>query len=243
MEHRTGRRRFLSRIDNVVIHSPGMDLQSTLGPARFLLVGLDGEFVRHAMEQRFRNVPKCFDWLDELPRSASLHSLRSFSQWLVQEIDRPGSLMADPGKARRHAERLLLDLFVECLAGAVPQASESTRDISLSQVRKAQAWIDANLHEPIGIEEMAGAVGVGVRSLQSSFKKVLGCSPHAFLLRRRLEVARQRLSAGEQASVTSVATTLGFFELGRFAQRYRQHFGESPSATLARNHRRRWDDS
>jgi len=245
MAHRIGRRRcFLSRADNVVVHSPGMELQSTLGPARFLLVGLEGGFVRHAMEQRFSKVPQYLDWVDELPRSPNLQSLRSFSTWLVTEIDSPGSLLADAGEARRHAERLLLSLFVECLAEAVPHPGESIKDTSLTQVRKAQAWIDANLHEPVGVEEMAGAVGVGIRSLQFSFKRVLGCSPRAYLLRRRLEVARQQLlSAGEEASVTSVATTLGFFELGRFSARYRQHFGESPSATLARSHRRRWEES
>jgi AraC-like DNA-binding protein len=240
MEHRTGRRRrLLSTTDNVVVHSPGIELQSTLGPARFVLVGLDGEFVRHAVAQRFRKLPTYGDWPGELPRSANLQALRSFSAWLVTEVDTPGSLLADSPNSRRHAERLLLSLFVECLTETIPQADDSIRDISLAQVRKAQAWIDANLHEPIGVEEMASAAGVGVRSLQFSFKRVLGCSPRAFLLRRRLEVARQRLLAGGEASVTSVATTLGFFELGRFSQRYRQHFGESPSATLARSHLRR----
>jgi AraC-like DNA-binding protein len=235
MEHCTGRRQpFVSCTGNVVVHSPGMDLRATLGPAKFLLVGLDGEFVRHAMEQRFRKLPGYRDWLDELPQSSKLQSLRSFSTWLVNEIDTPGSMLADAGKARQHAERLLLSLFVECLAEAAPQASESVEDTSLAQVRKAEAWIDAHLCEPIGVEEVALAVEVGIRSLQMSFKRVRGCSPQAFILRRRLEVARQMLlAAGEASSVTAVAMQLGFFELGRFSQRYRQHFGETPSATLA----------
>jgi transcriptional regulator GlxA family with amidase domain len=33
---------------------------------------------------------------------------------------------------------------------------------------------------------------------------------------------------------TQIATNLGFYELSRFSQRYREHFGETPSATLAR---------
>jgi AraC-like DNA-binding protein len=32
--------------------------------------------------------------------------------------------------------------------------------------------------------------------------------------------------------VTDVATELGFLELGRFAVKYRQIFGETPSSTL-----------
>lgn len=34
--------------------------------------------------------------------------------------------------------------------------------------------------------------------------------------------------------VSRIAMDIGFFELGRFAARYREHFGETPSATLAR---------
>ena len=66
-----------------------------------------------------------------------------------------------------------------------------------------------------------------------SFKRVRGKSPREIIMRRRLEIARQMLLSAEQdATITDVATSLGFFELGRFAQRYRQLFGEAPSMTL-----------
>ena len=57
------------------------------------------------------------------------------------------------------------------------------------------------------------------------------------MTRRRLESARRIAAVAADADsqkVTDIATTLGFFELGRFAQRYRQHFGETPSTTLGR---------
>jgi AraC-like DNA-binding protein len=239
MEHRGARSTHISHPGNVVVHSPGMDLQSILNPARFLLVSLDGSFVRSAMNQRFRRLPSYPDWLDVLPQSANLDSLRSFTSWLVSGFEAPGSPLAHVGKARLHAERLLLSLFVECLAEAAPVASEAVVDAGLAHVRQAEEWIDANLGETIGVEEVAAATGVGVRSLQMSFKRVRGCSPQAFITRRRLEAARQMLlRADQEATVTAIAMTLGFFELGRFSQRYRQHFGEPPSATLARGTRR-----
>jgi transcriptional regulator GlxA family with amidase domain len=72
-----------------------------------------------------------------------------------------------------------------------------------------------------------------------SFRRVRGCSPRDFIIRRRLEAARQMLIAsGHQATVTTVAMSLGFLELGRFSQRYRQQFGERPSTTLMRSRAR-----
>jgi AraC-like DNA-binding protein len=235
MEHRGSRGTHVSHRDNVLVHSPGMDLESILNPAKFLLVSLDGRFVRSALVQRFRRLPPYSDWLNVLPHSASLHSLRSFTSWLVSELDTPGSPLAESAKARLHAERLLLSLFVECLAEAAPVASEAVVDAGLAQVRKAEEWIDAHLGEPISVEEVAAAVGVGVRSLQMTFKRVRGYSPLAFVTHRRLEAARlMLLHADQKATVTAIATMFGFFELGRFAQRYRQRFGENPSVTLAR---------
>jgi AraC-like DNA-binding protein len=62
-------------------------------------------------------------------------------------------------------------------------------------------------------------------------------TPHAFFLRRRLNEARQLLlrEDAERRNVTDIALSLGFSELGRFAVRYREMFGETPSQTLKRS--------
>jgi len=43
------------------------------------------------------------------------------------------------------------------------------------------------------------------------------------------------LPAHESLWPSEIAMSLGFFELGRFSQRYRHLFGETPSTTLARS--------
>ena len=99
-----------------------------------------------------------------------------------------------------------------------------------------EAWIEANLTEPIGVEEMAGLAGVSSRSVQTAFRRVRGCTPMQYVQRRRLELARQFLQAPTPGtSVTNVAVDCGLFHFGRFAAAYRALFGEKPSETLARS--------
>jgi AraC-like DNA-binding protein len=240
IDHRIDGRVFQSHPDSVVTHAPDIDVGLFLAPCSFLLVTLDGACVRRALEQRFRKAPPNSACLGILPQSTNLKALRSMVSWLATEVETDGSPLSIAGKPRLQAERLLLSLFVECLAEIVPKNTESVEDISRAQVRRAEEWIDANLTEPIGVEDVAAAIGVGVRSLQMSFKRVRGTSPHEIIMRRRLETARQMLLGAEEqnTTVTAVATSLGFFELGRFAQRYRQLFGEAPSMTLTRLPRR-----
>ena len=72
-------------------------------------------------------------------------------------------------------------------------------------------------------------VGVSARSLQTGFQRHHGCSPMQFLRTRRLERARQLLTAGSPMTVSQVAMACGFEHLGRFAAQYRARFGESPA--------------
>jgi AraC-like DNA-binding protein len=233
--HSVNGKKFDSHARNAVMHAPGTDLHLDINPFKLLLLTVDGSVIRSAMRQRFRKLQPFSEWVGSLPDGARLDTLRSTARWMASEVERASSPLGEPGKPRLHAQRLLVSLIVECLSEASPTGSEPVQDISQAQVHRAEEWIDAHLTDVIGIDEVATAIGVGIRSLQLSFRRVHDCSPHEFVIERRLEAARQKLlAATPEATVTAIATDLGFFELGRFAERYRKHFAETPSATLAR---------
>ena len=91
-----------------------------------------------------------------------------------------------------------------------------------------------NLGEPITIAELSRIAGVSERTLRAAFHDVIGISPKKYAITQRLEAAHAALRQAdpETTTVTDVAMTFGFFELGRFAGRYRHTFGEVPSRTL-----------
>src|SRR5262245_48606516 len=88
--------------------------------------------------------------------------------------------------------------------------------------------------EPLPIAHLSLLVGVSERGLRNAFNAVRGMSPKRFVIHDRLHEVRRALSAprATNATVTNIATEHGFFELGRFAGRYKAVFGETPSETL-----------
>ena len=115
----------------------------------------------------------------------------------------------------------------------------NTRIISISPSKRRLAFRRAieyaeSLNPPITVPEFAGAVGVSQRVLELAFKETLGNPPLQYLHRRRLNFVHSGLLNAEPGSstVTEVATSWGFSELGRFAVDYNRLFGESPSTTL-----------
>ena len=84
------------------------------------------------------------------------------------------------------------------------------------------------------VSELARHSGVAERTLRNAFRNCYGLSPMEYLRIRRLHEARRllRASCPEAKTVTQVAFSLGFWDLGRFARAYRQLFGELPSETL-----------
>ena len=61
-------------------------------------------------------------------------------------------------------------------------------------------------------------------------------SPTRYLWLRRMHLASRALRMADPTTttVTQIATSYAFWELGRFAVAYRSLFGETPSATLRR---------
>ena len=101
-------------------------------------------------------------------------------------------------------------------------------------VARVDAFLRENLGETVTIAELSRIAGVSERTLRAAFHDVVGVSPKQHVIRQRLQAARAALSAAEPGTttVTDVAMSYGFLELGRFAGRYRDTFGEAPSRTL-----------
>lgn len=119
----------------------------------------------------------------------------------------------------------------EKLAGTPARVAPTLAD-------RARQVLAARAHEAVTIEDIAKEMGVSVRALQVSFQGQVGCSPLQYLLKCRLELARSRLLAPTAAdTVSTIALDCGFLNMGRFAQRYRNAYGELPSETLHRTRR------
>lgn len=89
--------------------------------------------------------------------------------------------------------------------------------------------------EPIRIPDLCADAGIGEHALRDAFRAIYRCPPYRWLRTLRMKEARKvLLSPSSHATVTGIAMSFGFSELGRFSVEYRRMFGECPSITLRR---------
>jgi AraC-like DNA-binding protein len=101
-------------------------------------------------------------------------------------------------------------------------------------VRRTWELMSERMDEPIYATELAQDVGISQPTLQRLFIEWFGMPPARYLQIKRLYLARKRLRQEPTSSVTEVATSLGFWDLSRFAKGYKEAFGELPSETQRR---------
>jgi AraC family ethanolamine operon transcriptional activator len=101
-------------------------------------------------------------------------------------------------------------------------------------VEAALTLMDVSEPNVLSIALLCANLNISRRTLELAFRTIIGKSPLQFFTDRRLCRAyiALRKSDQESASVTDIALSYGFTELGRFAVRYRKIFGELPSETL-----------
>jgi AraC-like DNA-binding protein len=92
---------------------------------------------------------------------------------------------------------------------------------------EAALWIDAHSHQAIDLESAARAAGVSPFHFLRLFARVLGVTPHQYLVRSRLRHAA-RLLAHDAGSITDVAYDVGFGDLSNFVRTFHRAAGVSP---------------
>jgi AraC family ethanolamine operon transcriptional activator len=101
-------------------------------------------------------------------------------------------------------------------------------------IRTATDLIERSEDVVLGVDDLARAADVSVRTLQTAFRDYYGIPPLRYLTLRRLHDVREALQKADpdETTVTRIAARFGFWQFGRFAGQYRRLFGERPSETL-----------
>lgn len=181
------------------------------------------------------NTPIDFDFGLDLTTPAG-SSLLASVEFLIRELDRPGGI-ADMPLALDQLESFIMSQLL--VAGNHPYRDALVRpagQVNLGRLQPVVDFIEMNVDEPLTPAELAKVGNMSVRTLHASFQRHFGMSPMAYVRKERLEQVRAELLANRDAElqVTEVAMRWGFFHLGRFAQQYKERYGETPSETLRR---------
>jgi AraC family transcriptional regulator len=173
-----------------------------------------------------------------LSRMLPAHLPRSFTHL---DIDIPASLRDELWVLRD----MLLDemgdeIELDCalttflrralVASREATSADATRDHSVRdfRIRKALALMRSNMARNLDIGALARESGLSRPHFFSKFRDELGITPSIFWNSLRLEEAMQQMGSS-QASLTSVASRLGFDAQCNFTRFFRQHTGVAPS--------------
>jgi AraC-like DNA-binding protein len=118
--------------------------------------------------------------------------------------------------------------FVEVVSGVTPKPTRAHLRDRRRAVETA-LWIDAHSHQVINLERAATEAGLSPFHLLRLFSRVLGVTPHQYLVRSRLRHAA-RLLVDDSRPITDVAYEVGFADLSNFVRTFHRAAGVSPRA-------------
>lgn len=86
---------------------------------------------------------------------------------------------------------------------------------------------------PHSVASLARVAGMSRSAFAKAFEATMGSTPIEFLARARLARAREQILASD-ASIASIAESVGFASRSHFSSRFRQRYGEGPTALRKR---------
>ncbi len=170
---------------------------------------------------------------EPLDTAADLDMMRC-AQWRVDlSSGRPGSEEV----ALLEVEARLLRLAASTRSAAEgdrnPRALAWAGDAAPTHVEQMAGFVALHYREPIGLTDLARAVGLHPDYAATLFRKTFGVTPTRLVLQHRIMHAQRELATTD-AKILSVALDAGFGSLSRFNTAFRLVCGCSP-----REYRRR----
>lgn len=138
---------------------------------------------------------------------------------LLESLDSDGEERI-PGVLLR-LQSLLIDLLSRA---GMPDLTES----DLRMVEEACIYFGATLHQRLDLKKFCTSRGWGYEKFRKVFREKQGMPPGQYILRRRMDKARQLL-VGTDLQVSEIAYELGYSNLYEFSAQFKRYCGQSPA--------------
>lgn len=140
---------------------------------------------------------------------------------LLPLLEDEGSSLAQQGALSGLIEQLFGQGIV--VAGSLREESSRARVVG-----RARDYLRAHFERNPSLDELAEVSGINRFVLLRYFKQELGVAPHGYLIRLRIERARELLAKGE--APIDVATAVGFADQGHLNRHFGRVIGITPGA-------------
>ncbi len=134
----------------------------------------------------------------------------------------------------RHGNKLVTRISEQFMCERIRSSDDRQRiplHMSLGsnqpKLTEAVTLMEANIEEPISLDELSNYVGISRRQLERLFQKHLNCVPTRYYLKLRLNRARLLLLQTSK-SIVDIALACGFISAPHFSKCYRDLFGIPP---------------
>lgn len=109
----------------------------------------------------------------------------------------------------------------ECIAGTLPQY----------KLQQIVDYIDADLDRDLSLKELAKSVQMSPHYFSRLFKKTTGITPHQYVIRCRVDRAKNLLKQGK-LSIAEIATEVGFVDQSHLHRHFKRLVGVTPKTYL-----------
>jgi AraC family transcriptional regulator len=148
-------------------------------------------------------------------------------EWAHQVISLLESAVAQvhPAQGALREAALLLRLQIEVPAG-VP---DGTGCLLAWQAHKVRDYIDSHITQPVLVSDLCALLDRSEAHFSRSFRSTFGYSPHAWVVRRRVELAAKHMLQTEN-SLSQIALECGFADQAHLSKHFRAVTGRTPAA-------------
>ena len=133
---------------------------------------------------------------------------------------------------RLNLVRMMILMMRETLQTILPEVNPSNNPLKIQQLKLVDdmlAYLNENYASKISLDQLAKNVFMSPSYICKLFKQEIGESPINYLIRLRMEKARELLLTQTSYSIKKIACLVGYEDIYQFSKLFKKYYGVAPS--------------